>query len=154
MEMTVKSAAFKDGEMIPMRYTCDGENISVPLAWSDSPANTASFAIICEDPDAPSGTWVHWIVFNIPPDTCELKEHVQKVSRLKDGSVQARTDYDVPGYGGPCPPSGVHRYFFKIYALDTMIDLDESATKKTLVAAMKGHVLAQGQIMGRYRRMQ
>ena len=152
MDITVKSTACRDGDMIPSRYTCDGENVSPELSWSDVPENTVSLALICDDPDAPAGTWVHWLLFNIPPDLRELPEDAGAFPHVSEGMNQGRTDYLKSGYGGPCPPSGAHRYFFKLYALDCKLNLDNTATKKKLVAEMKGHVLAQGQLMGRYKR--
>ena len=152
MEISVKSPAFKDGDMIPSVYTCDGENISPPLMWSDPPENTETFALISDDPDAPMGTWVHWVVYNISPETRKLPENIPSGPEIAGGAIQGVTDFGATGYGGPCPPSGTHRYFFKLYALDTSLSLEGGASKKTVVNAMKGHVLAQGQVMGKYRR--
>jgi len=152
MKFQITSSAFKDGEMIPSKYTCDGENISPPLSWSEIPNGTKSLALINDDPDAPIGDWVHWIVFNIPPDTKEFKEAASSKKLLPKGALEGLNDWNKKGYGGPCPPSGVHRYFFKLYALDTMLSLKEGATKRQLLEAMKGHILAEAQLIGKYQR--
>jgi len=152
MAITITSSAFNEGGMIPAKYTCDGRNISPPLKWEDAPAGTKSFALIGDDPDAPVGVWVHWVMWNIPADVKELGENVEPKGDLPNGSKQGITDFRRPGYGGPCPPSGTHRYYFKLYALDTMLDLAGSATKADLLKAMKGHILAEGQLMGKYKR--
>lgn len=152
MEIKIESSAFKYGEFIPVKYTCDGENVSPPLKWSGSPANTKSFALISDDPDAPIGDWVHWVMYNIPPNIFELAEKIPADKILKNGAIHGLNDFRKFGYGGPCPPSGVHRYFFKIYALDTMLDLPPGATKKQLLDAMKNHIIAQGELMGKYQR--
>jgi len=152
MEITVRSASFEEGGMILARYTCDGLDVSPPLSWGDPPDSTESFALIGDDPDAPMGTWVHWVMFNIPPDARGLPENIPSSPTLSDGSVQGITDFGTVGYGGPCPPSGTHRYFFKLYALDTKLDLPQGASKKDVESAMKGHIIASGQIMGTYRR--
>ncbi len=141
MTISVRSSAFQEGGMIPAKYTCDGGDMSPPVAWTGIPQGTKSLALICDDPDAPVGTWVHWVMWNVPPDP-----------QLPDGSRQGISDFRRPGYGGPCPPSGVHRYYFMIYALDTMLDLPSSTRKADLLKATKGHVLAEGQLMGKYRR--
>ena len=152
MAITITSTAFREGEPIPSKYTCDGINVSPPLNWDDPPENAESFALIGDDPDAPMGTWVHWVVYNIPADVREFPENVPSSPTLSNGAVQGITDFRSTGYGGPCPPSGTHRYFFKIYALDTMLNLGPGATKKQLIDAMRGHVLAEGQLMGTYKR--
>lgn len=152
MELTVLSAAFAMGAAIPPKYTCMGEDVSPPLSWSQVPEGTQSIAIISDDPDAPGGDWVHWLIWNLPPDTRELKEGVPRAARLENGAVQGTTDWGQPGYRGPCPPSGTHRYFFKVYALDTKLNLPPSARKRDLLKAMEGHILAQGQLMGTFRR--
>ncbi|MDH4201922.1 MAG: YbhB/YbcL family Raf kinase inhibitor-like protein [Phycisphaerae bacterium] len=152
MDLTVTSTAFEDGQMIPSKYTADGQDISPPLAWQGAPDGTKSIALINDDPDAPMGTWVHWLVWNIPPDATGLDEDTPPDAELADGSRQGTADFGRTGYGGPAPPSGVHRYFFKVYALDTMLDLPAGATKPQLEKAMAGHILAQGQLMGRYTR--
>jgi Raf kinase inhibitor-like YbhB/YbcL family protein len=152
MALTVTSTAFEEGGMIPVVHTCDGEDSSPPLSWSGVPDGTKSIALISDDPDAPRGTWVHWVLFNIPPDVTELPAEMPSDEKLENGAVHGITDFGRPGYGGPCPPGGTHRYFFKVYALDTKLDLGPGAKKKDLLAAMGGHVLAEGQLMGRYSR--
>jgi Raf kinase inhibitor-like YbhB/YbcL family protein len=152
MAITLTSSAFSEGEMIPGKYTCDGADVSPPLSWSGVPDNSRSIALICDDPDAPMGTWVHWVIFNIPPATTELLEGVTASSGLPGGAKQGINDFKKMDYGGPCPPGGTHRYFFKVYALDTELLTKEGITKKELLAAMQGHVLAEGQLMGTYKR--
>lgn len=149
MEMTleVASSAFEAGSRIPKKYTCDGENVSPPLKWSGVPAEAQSLALIADDPDAPIGTWVHWVLYDMPPDLDSLPEGVQGVG------TQGVNDFRKTGYGGPCPPRGSeHRYYFKVYALDTTTGLKPGATKRDLENAMRGHILAQGQLMGIYGR--
>ena len=150
--MEITSTAFKEGGMIPSKYTCDGVNVSPPLAWNNAPANAKSFAIIADDPDAPMGTWGHWVIFNMPNTVLSLPENVPPEETLKDGSIQGKNNFRKIGYGGPCPPGGVHRYYFKLYALDEKLNLKPGATKAELLKIMKGHILAQAQLMGRYSR--
>ena len=152
MTISVSSSAFQEGGMIPAKYTCDGDDLSPPLQWADVPEGARSIALICDDPDAPMGTWVHWVMWNVPPSVGDLAEGVPPKPELPDGSRQGISDFGRPGYGGPCPPSGTHRYYFTIYALDATLDLPASARKADLVKAMKGHVVAEGQLMARYRR--
>lgn len=152
MDIKITSSAFEEGGLIPPKYTCDGADISPPLQWDAVPEGTKSIALISDDPDAPVGTWVHWVLYNLPPDTKELAENIPPDESLPNGSKQGITDFRRIGYGGPCPPSGTHRYLFKIYALDTMLDLPPRAGKSDLVGAMEGHILAQGQLMGKYKR--
>jgi Raf kinase inhibitor-like YbhB/YbcL family protein len=152
VKMVLKSPAFSEGDMIPRKYTCDGANVSPPLTWSGVPAGVKSLALICDDPDAPRGTFVHWVVFNIPPSSSGLREGLSNDKTLQDGSKQGLNDFRRIGYGGPCPPSGTHRYYFKLYALDTELGLDPGATKKELLEAMEGHILAEASLMGKYRR--
>ena len=152
MKIELKSDAFDEAGMIPKEHTCDGADISPALRWTSVPESAESIALICDDPDAPMGTWVHWVLFNLPPDTQELPENVPHDRMLPNGARQGTSDFGSIGYGGPCPPSGTHRYFFKIYALDTVLDLCEGASKDELVHAMHGHILAEGQLMGRYSR--
>ena len=152
MEIKMKSTAFDEGGMIPKRYTCDGSDISPPLAWSAVPEGTKSLALICDDPDAPMGTWVHWVLFNLPADTRKLPENVPPQKRLENEAIHGMNDFRKIGYGGPCPPGGTHRYYFKLYTLDTEMNLEPGTTKRELLDAMEGHILAQGQLMGRYRR--
>jgi Raf kinase inhibitor-like YbhB/YbcL family protein len=152
MAFELKSSAFSSGSSIPSKYTCDGQNISPSLTWSGAPADTKSFALISDDPDAPMGTWVHWVAWNIPASSNSLKEDMDKGAHLSDGTNQGISDFKRPGYGGPCPPSGTHRYFFKLYALDTELDIPATSTKKDLEAAMKGHILAKAELVGTYTR--
>ena len=153
MGFVITSDAFSEGGLIPSKYTCDGQNTSPPLLWYGAPSNTQSFALISDDPDAPVGTWIHWIVFNMPATATGLPEAVPPSSKLSDGSLQGRNSWPQTGYGGPCPPSGTHRYFFKLYALDQVLALPAGATKEELLSAMKGHVLAESQLMGKYARI-
>ena len=152
MDIKIKSPAFVPGGKIPGKYTCDGMDISPPLAWASGPEGTKTFALICDDPDAPMGTWVHWVLFNLPADIIELRENVLPERELENGAKQGMNDFRKIGYGGPCPPSGTHRYYFKLYVLDTEINLEAGATKPELLKAMEGHILAEGQLMGRYER--
>jgi Raf kinase inhibitor-like YbhB/YbcL family protein len=152
MDIKITSSAFDEGGLIPPKYTCDGADISPPLQWEAVPEGTKSIAIISDDPDAPMGTWVHWVLYNLPADTTELTENIPPDENLSNGAKQGITDFRRIGYGGPCPPGGTHRYFFKIYALDTELDLAPRAHKSDLVSAMEGHLLAQGQLMGKYKR--
>lgn len=151
-KMSLSSTAFKDGQPIPTDYTCDGKNISPQLNWTGAPAETQSLALIVDDPDAPSGVWTHWILFNLPTDTSELAENYVK-SSFASTVKQGTNDFKKPGYGGPCPPAGkAHRYFFRIYALDATLNLPANAARKEIDAAMARHVLAVGQLMGTYQR--
>jgi len=154
MAFILTSAAFKDESTIPGKHTCDGVDVSPPLAWSGTPAGTRSVALIADDPDAPGGTWVHWVLYNLPAEVSELPENIAKVESLDlGGARQGRNDFRRPGYGGPCPPPGpAHRYFFKLYALDTRLELKAGAQKKDVEAAMEGHVLGSAQLMGTYAR--
>jgi hypothetical protein len=152
MTLALKSTAFGTGEFIPRKYTCDGSDISPPLEWSDAPEDTRSFALIVDDPDAPGGTWVHWVLYNIPGNASSLAENSAPDPRLADGSMNGRNSWGKLGYGGPCPPSGTHRYFFRLYALDTVLNLSSGASKEQLLSAMKGHILAQAELMGKYKR--
>ena len=152
MEIKITSSAFGEGAMIPARYTCDGADISPPLQWDAVPEGTKTIALICDDPDAPMGTWVHWVLFNLPAETKQLAENIPADETLADGARQGITDFGKIGYGGPCPPSGTHRYFFKIYALNTEIELPAGADKAQLLKAIQEHILGQGQLMGRYSR--
>jgi hypothetical protein len=150
--MRVTSTAFKEGGMIPKIYTCDGPNVSPPISWDSVPEGAKSLALICDDPDAPMGIWVHWVIFNIPPGGGELPENVPHERVLPNGAKQGINDFHTIGYGGPCPPGGTHRYYFRLYALDKEIELEAGATKADLLKAMEGHILAKGELMGRYRR--
>jgi Raf kinase inhibitor-like YbhB/YbcL family protein len=146
------SRAFTEGQPIPRQYSCDGINISPPLEWSGVPKPAKTLAIIADDPDAPAGTWVHWVVYNLPADTIGMVENLPSTEDLKGGGLQGKNDFEKIGYGGPCPPSGTHRYLFKIYALDGDLPLKAGATKTEVEKAMSGHVLAQAQLMGTYHR--
>ena len=152
MTMVLTSSAFPDGGMIPSTFTCDGRNVSPPLAWGPPPAGTKSFALISDDPDAPVGTWVHWVVYNLPPSVRHLPEALPPDTERSDRTRQGLTDFGRIGYGGPCPPSGTHRYFFKLYALDTVLSLEPAASKAKLEEAMRGHILGQAHLIGTYRR--
>lgn len=145
--MQIASSAFLPNEIIPTKYTCDGEDISPPLAFTDVPEETKSLSLIVDDSDAPAGTWVHWVAWNIDPTTEALEE-----GRLPAGTEEGINDFGKTGYGGPCPSSGTHRYFFKLYALDTAFDLPASTDKEALLAAIEGHILAQAELVGRYSR--
>jgi len=153
MNIQITSTAFVEGQPIPDKFTCAGPNVSPPLQWTNAPAGTKSFALIADDPDAPMGTWVHWVIYNLPAAMTSLAENMPRSPELPDGARQGINDFRQIGYGGPCPPPGKpHRYFFKIYALDTLLDLKSRATKKELLKAMGGHVLAEGQLMGTFQR--
>jgi hypothetical protein len=153
MNLKITSTAFNEGQTIPEKYTCQGSDISPPLQWTNAPANAKSFALICDDPDAPVGTWVHWVAYDLPAGTSALPEDVAKTQSIAGNAKQGLNDFRRVGYGGPCPPPGKpHRYFFKLYALDEMLNLKPGATKKDLLRAMEGHVLAEGQLMGTYQR--
>ena len=152
MSFEIRSTAFSDGNEIPKKYTCDGADVSPSLSWKDAPAGTQSFALIADDPDAPAGTWTHWVIWNIPATAASLPEGMQKVEE-SGGIRQGRNDFKRMGYGGPCPPPGKpHRYFFKLYALDAKLEMAPGAGKKELERAMKGHVLAQTELKGKYGR--
>jgi Raf kinase inhibitor-like YbhB/YbcL family protein len=152
MELKVTSTAFTQGGMIPSKYTCDGADVSPPLTWTKGPEGTKSYALISDDPDAPIGTWVHWVLYNIPSKVISLPENVQKSKRLDIGALHGKNDFRNFGYGGPCPPGGTHRYYFKVYALDSMIDAGPGLTKKELIKEMEKHILAQGELIGKYSR--
>ncbi len=151
--MELKSSGFQSGSDIPRKYTCDGADLSPPLRWENEPANVKSFALIADDPDAPVGTWVHWVIYDWPAGSNELSEGTPTTDTLSNGTKQGLNDFRKVGYGGPCPPPGLtHRYFFKLYALDVETRLKPRATKQQLLDAMKGHILAEAQLMGRYKR--
>ncbi len=153
MSLKITSAAFQEGARIPVEFTCDGPDRSPALAWSGAPAGTKSFALVCDDPDAPVGTWVHWVLYDLPGTAAGLPEGVPKDRELRGGGRQGTNDFRRIGYGGPCPPPGKpHRYFFKLYALDTTLGLAAGATKQQLLDAAKGHVLAEAQLMGTFGR--
>jgi Raf kinase inhibitor-like YbhB/YbcL family protein len=149
----IRSASFSNGKSIPGRYTCDGANLSPQLQWQPAPAGTKSFAIVMDDPDAPIG-FTHWLVYNIPPGVRELAEGASTQGAMLQGSVEGMNNFGRSGYGGPCPPRGnPHHYVFRVYALDIRLDLSAGATRKQVDAAMSGHLVAQGQIVGTYQRM-
>lgn len=151
--LTLRSASFDNGGPIRSTYTCDADNISPELSWGDVPSGTKSLALICDDPDAPSKTWTHWIIFNIPPEKKGLEEAVPMVGTFDDGTIQGLNDFGKIGYGGPCPPpNGAHRYFFRLYALDNNLILDEYASKDAVLRTMQGHILAEAEIFGTYSR--
>ena len=150
MELT--SSAFDESGMIPSKYTCDGADVSPPLKWESLPNGTKSLALICDDPDAPVGTWVHWVYYDIPAQTKDLPENVTRDERPASGGIQGINDFRRIGYGGPCPPGGTHRYFFKLYALDTLLNLSPGATKNQVLKAIENHIIDHVQLMGKYRR--
>jgi len=153
MSLELKSPDFAAGGTIPEKFTCKGTDISPALEWSAAPAGTQSFALIADDPDAPVGTWVHWVIYDLPANLHSLPQNFPKTEQSADRSRQGRNDFDKIGYGGPCPPPGKpHRYFFKLYALDAKLNLKSGATKKDVEHAMQGHILAQGEYMGRFSR--
>ena len=150
MALSISSPAFKNGASIPAVYTCISKNISPTLAWSGQPAATKSFALIMDDPDASGGTWVHWVIYNIPASARGLQEAVPTKARLTDGSLNGINSSGNLGYDGPCPPGGTHRYFFKLYALDTMLTLPSGENKQKLLSTMQDHILAQGELTGTF----
>ena len=154
VSINLTSSAFAEGAAIPEEYTCQGKNISPPLKWSGVPSETKSLAFIMDDPDAPMGTWVHWVLYDLAPSMTELPEGLPAKEHIAAGSgKEGSNDFKRIGYGGPCPPAGKpHRYFFKLYALDTALDLKPGAKKKDLERAMEKHILAQGQLMATYKR--
>jgi Raf kinase inhibitor-like YbhB/YbcL family protein len=150
MNLHVSSPAFSEGGAIPDYYTSHGENRSPTLKWSNGPAETQSYVVICDDPDAPAGTWVHWVVYDIPAATLELPEGAPAKETLGNGAKQGTNDFRRIGYYGPRPPSGIHHYCFKVYALNRMLDARPGLTKAEVLRAMEGHVLARGELKGRY----
>ena len=153
MSFTLQSSAFANGMAIPRQYTCDGADQSPPLQWSGLPDGTRSLALIVEDPDAPRGTFVHWVLYNVPPEPADIPAGVSRQSILDNGARQGRNDFRRVGYGGPCPPRGpAHRYFFRAYALNAMLDVTPGGTASELRSAMEGHVLGQAELIGTYGR--
>jgi Raf kinase inhibitor-like YbhB/YbcL family protein len=152
MSLTLTSDAFVHGQSIPAKYACTGRNISPALAWNDPPDGTQSFALIVDDPDAPMGTWVHWVLYNIPAEARSLQEDLPVTGKNvdPDAILVGKNSAGKIGYDGPCPPSGTHRYYFKLYALDTLISLLPGATKEQVLKEMEGHILAQGELMGTF----
>jgi Raf kinase inhibitor-like YbhB/YbcL family protein len=152
MTFQMTSAAFHNGGQIPKKFACDGQDVSPALSWTDPPAGTKSLALIVDDPDAPAGTWVHWVLYDLPSGTRQLPEGVAKDYELADGARQGHNDFGEIGYNGPCPPRGaMHRYFFKLYALDFKTRLNPGAAKSDVVRAMRGHILAQAEVIGKFR---
>lgn len=152
MPMILSSPSFQDGGTIPSRHTCDGADISPALAWTGEPEKTLSFVLICDDPDAPMGTWVHWVVYDIPADVHGLAASVPPTAELPGGARQGQNDFKKTGWGGPCPPGGTHRYFFRLYALSRLLELPPRKTKQEVLSAMQHHVLAEAVLMGTYAR--
>ncbi len=153
MPFSITSTEFQDGGILIRKYTCDDKDISPPLEWEAIPSGTKSFTLICDDPDAPSKTWVHWVLFNIPSNERTLDERIPPENELPNGSIQGINDFGKIGYGGPCPPPGdAHRYIFKLYALDTLLELKSGATKAEVEEAIKGHILGESKIMCKYKR--
>lgn len=151
--LELKSSAFQAGGDIPRKHTCDANDVSPELSWSNIPVGTRAFAMITDDPDAPAGTWVHWVIYDLPADTKELAEGVPTTEALTNGAKQGTNDFRKLGYGGPCPPPGLpHRYFFKLYALDAPTGLKPGASKQQLLKAIENHVLGEAEIIGRYKR--
>ena len=150
--MTLTSPAFVHEGSIPSRYTCDGADLSPPLAFGGVPAGSRSLVLMCDDPDAPAGVWDHWVLYNLSPGTPGLPEGLPDGPAYPDGSLSGKNSWGRPGYGGPCPPRGTHRYYFTLYALGAPLDLPAGATKKDVLRALKGHILASATLMGRYAR--
>ena len=150
--MILTSTAFEEGKSIPVRYACDGDDLSPDLSWTAGPKGTAGYVLICEDPDAPVGMWIHWVLYDIPPATTGLAEAISPDEKLADGSLHGRNSWGKFGYGGPCPPGGTHRYFFKLYALDTLLEKEAGLTRSQVLKLMEGHVLAETHLMGTYSR--
>ena len=151
-QISVTSDAFAEGQKIPSAHTCDGQDLSPRIVVSGLPPDTKTWALLCDDPDAPGGDWVHWLVFNLPPSLTELTQAVTPEALAKLGAAAGRNSWGKTRYQGPCPPSGTHRYFFKVFALDSTLDLPAGAAKPEFLAKAKGHTLAQGTLMGRYAR--
>jgi Raf kinase inhibitor-like YbhB/YbcL family protein len=150
--MKISSTALAEAGMIPRRYTCDAENVSPPVEWSGVPAGAQTLALIVDDPDASAGTWIHWVVYDLPVGSAGLPEGIKGEATVPGGGVQGTNSFRQIGYGGPCPPNGTHRYYFRVYALDASLGLKPGATARELQAAMKGHVLAEAALMGKYQR--
>jgi len=153
MSFSISSTSFPNGGDIPKKFTCDGADVSPELSWTGPPAGTQSFALIADDPDAPSGTWTHWVLFDLAPDTNNLAESVSKIDELPGGERQGRNDFRKIGYNGPCPPPGKpHRYFYKLYALNAKLDLKPGSSKQEVEQAMEGRILGKAEWMGKYQR--
>jgi Raf kinase inhibitor-like YbhB/YbcL family protein len=153
MAFDLTSPAFTSGSDVPKKHTCDGDDRSPPLSWTGAPAGTKALALVCEDPDAPRGIWVHWVLWSIPASATSLPEGVKAEPTRSDGSRHGKNDFGELGYNGPCPPPGAaHRYFWRLYALDVVPDLKPGATRQELLDAIKGHTLGTAELMARYRR--
>jgi len=153
MVLSIVSQSFKKGEVIPIKHTCDGEDVSPALSWNEPPQGTKSYVLICDDPDAPMGTWIHWVIYNIPSGNTGLPEAVPKQEMLPGGTMQGLNSWRKSGYGGPCPPPGKpHRYFFKLYALDSTLIISAGASKKDVLKAMESHIIGQAELFGVYGR--
>jgi Raf kinase inhibitor-like YbhB/YbcL family protein len=150
--MKLASPAFKHDSDIPSKYTCDGDDVSPPIEWSGVPSEARTLALICDDPDAPKKDFSHWVLFNIPPKIGALPERVAAQQELADGSQQGKNDFGKVGYGGPCPPSGTHRYRFTLYAVDTKLGIAPASSRKDVEAALEGHVLETAELTGAYTR--
>jgi len=150
--LEVKSTAFGHAKSMSDKYTCDGADVSPPLEWKNAPTGTKTYAVICETPDAPTGNWVQWVIYDIPADVTKLPESVAKTGQLDNGAKQGKNDFDQTSYSGPCLPAGEHRFFFRVYALDVPANLKAGATKDQLLQTMQGHILAEGALMGVYGR--
>lgn len=148
--LSISSPAFADGDNLPEKYSCNGEDISPPIVISDAPVGTQSFVLIMDDPDAPNGTWLHWVLYNVPANVTTISEQASTKPVWEDGTMQGRNDWSDAKYGGACPPDGTHRYFFKIYALDKVLDLKKKASLNKVRKAMKGHILAEAKMMAKY----
>lgn len=146
MSLSLTSPAFEHNAFIPDEFTCHGADYPPPLMWKDPPKNTKSFVLIMDDPDAPMGVWIHWILFNIPANCRELDAAID----IPDSAISSQNSWGKTGYGGPCPPSGTHRYFFKLYALDALLSLDETASKHDVEYAMQSHILETSELIGKY----
>lgn len=146
MPLSLTSQSFADQNNIPKKYTCNGQNSSPDLEWSGAPSGTKSYVLIMDDPDAPNGTWVHWVLFNIPGNLKQLSE----AAELPAGAISGHNSWEQKGYGGPCPPSGTHRYFFKLYALDTILTINSSVRKSDVLNAMQDHILESCELVGLY----
>lgn len=152
MGLSLESPSYNQGEMIPSKFTCDGVNVSPSLKWTGVPDGTETFALIFDDPDAPAKTWVHWVLFNIPGDKTTIVENIPSDKKLTDGSVHGMNDFKKIGYRGPCPPGDTHRYFMKLYALDSELNLEPGASKNELLDAMEEHIIEEAELMGRFKR--
>jgi Raf kinase inhibitor-like YbhB/YbcL family protein len=153
MVFQISGSSFQPGHSIPKKFTCDAADVSPEFAWTGAPDATKSFALIADDPDAPAGTWTHWLIYDLPQGTTGLPENTPKIDVLPDGSQQGRNDFKKIGYNGPCPPPGTpHRYIFKLYALDQKLALKPGASKSEVEQAVQGHILAQTEVMGKYQR--